>query len=199
MMKIGLTGGIASGKSTVSQWLKAHGYKVLDADQISREVVAPGQPALSQIAEQFGRLMILPTGELNRRLLASVVFQDSEKLKKLNALLHPLIRARMLQQLDLLVQKGIKTVFLDIPLLFESGLDRWTDRIIVVAVSEENQLKRLMERNQLTEQQARARIASQMPLSDKVKRADAVIDNNGTVKKTEIQLRRLLQQWLLMP
>jgi dephospho-CoA kinase len=197
MMKIGLTGGIASGKSTVSQWLIRHGYPVIDADKISREVVAAGEPVLCKIAEKFGDTMILPTGELDRKKLASLVFQDDKERLKLNALLHPLIRARMLKELDQHEKEGASLAFLDIPLLYESGLESWVDKTIIVYVSETNQLKRLMARNRLAESQAHARIVSQMPLSEKVKLADAVIDNNGSIEETEAQLQRLFQQWSL--
>lgn len=197
MMKIGLTGGIASGKSTVSKWLIDHGYPVIDADEISRQIVEPGEPALEQIAAQFGSQMIRPTGELDRRKLGTLVFQNSEKRALLDSLLHPLIRRQMLEALDHLERGGARVVFLDIPLLFENGLDTWADRTIVVSVTEDNQLKRLMARNSLTADQARARIASQMPLSEKVNRADAVIDNNGSIEDTEAQLNALLQQWAL--
>ncbi|EST13539.1 dephospho-CoA kinase [Sporolactobacillus laevolacticus] len=197
MMKIGLTGGIASGKSTVSKWLIDHGYPVIDADEISRQVVEPGEPALEQIAAQFGNQMIRPTGELDRRKLGTLVFQNSEKRALLDSLLHPLIRRQMLETLDHLERGGARVVFLDIPLLFENGLDTWADKTIVVSVTEDNQLKRLMARNSLTADQARARIASQMPLSEKVNRADAVIDNNGSIEDTEAQLNALLQQWAL--
>jgi dephospho-CoA kinase len=197
MIKIGLTGGIASGKSTVSHWLIRHGYPVIDADKISREVVAAGEPVLGKIAEEFGDAMILPTGELDRKKLAILVFQDDKKRVTLNALLHPLIRARMLKELDKYEIEGASVAFLDIPLFYESGLESWADQTIVVYVSETNQLKRLMARNRLTESQARARIVSQMPLSEKVKLADAVIDNNGSIEQTEAQLQRLLQQWSL--
>jgi dephospho-CoA kinase len=197
MMKIGLTGGIASGKSTVSKWLIDHGYPVIDADEISRQVVEPGEPALEQIAAQFGSQMIRPTGELDRRKLGTLVFQNSEKRALLDSLLHPLIRRQMLETLDRLERGGARVVFLDIPLLFENGLDAWADKTIVVSVTEDNQLKRLMARNSLTADQARARIASQMPLSEKVNRADAVIDNNGSIEDTEAQLNALLQQWAL--
>lgn len=197
MKKIGLTGGIASGKSTVSRWLIQHGYPVIDADKISREIVAVGEPVLRKIAEEFGDDMILPTGELDRKKLAILVFQDDKKRVKLNALLHPLIRTRMLKELDQLEKERARAAFLDIPLLYESGLESWVDKIIVVYVSEINQLKRLMTRNRLAESQARARIDSQIPLSEKVKLADAVVDNNGSIEKTEAQLQRLLQQWSL--
>ncbi|MCO7124821.1 dephospho-CoA kinase [Sporolactobacillus shoreicorticis] len=195
MKKIGLTGGIASGKSTISHWLVQHGYPVIDADKISREIVAPGEPALAKIAEQFGKTMILPTGELDRKKLGALVFQDTRKRRQLDELLHPIIRYRMNEALNQLEEQGVQAAFLDIPLLYENGLETWVDQTLVVAVSEENQLRRLMTRNKLTEDQARARIASQIPLLDKVKRADAVIDNNGSIEESEAQLRCFLSRW----
>jgi len=198
MKKIGVTGGIASGKSTISHWLIQHGYPVIDADKISREIVVPGEPALAKIAEHFGETMILPTGELDRRKLGALVFRDSIKRHQLDELLHPIIRCRMNETLDQLEKQGARVVFLDIPLLYENGLESWVDQTLVVAVTEENQLHRLMSRNKLTEHQARARIASQIPLLDKVKRADAVIDNNGSIQESEAQLRRLLRRWSIL-
>ncbi|WP_262392074.1 dephospho-CoA kinase [Sporolactobacillus inulinus] len=196
MIKIGLTGGIASGKSTVSRWLMAQGYPVIDADRVSREVVTPGEKGLHLIADHFGEAMLLPTGALDRKRLGALIFQDDKKRKLLNELLHPLIRTRMLQQLEELEKRREPIAFLDIPLLYESGLETLTDKTIVVYVTPEQQLKRLMKRNGLTEEQARERIDAQMPLEEKAKRADAIIDNNGSVTKTEEQIRALLHKGL---
>ncbi|BBN99409.1 dephospho-CoA kinase [Sporolactobacillus terrae] len=191
MIKIGLTGGIASGKSMVSRWLIAHGYPVIDADRVSREVVTPGEKGLDLIVRHFGKGMLLPSGALDRKRLGALIFQDDKKRKLLNELLHPLIRSRMFQQLDELEKRREPIVFLDIPLLYESGLETWTDKTLVVYVTPEEQLKRLMKRNGLAEEQARDRINAQMSLEAKAKRADAIIDNNGSVKKTEEQIRAL--------
>lgn len=195
MQKIGLTGGIASGKSTVSNWLKAHRYPLIDADQIAREVVAPGEQGLSAIAGAFGRDVLLENGTLNREALGKLVFNNEDKRRKLNGILHPLIRKRMKARLRQLEESGARTVFLDIPLLFEGSLDQWADKTIVVYVSRDNQLRRLMSRNHLTETAALARIGSQMSLEDKKKRADAVIDNNGTIEETERQIESFLKDW----
>ncbi|RYL93812.1 dephospho-CoA kinase [Sporolactobacillus sp. THM7-4] len=195
MLKIGLTGGIASGKSTVSHWLKNHHYPLIDADQVSRDVVAPGEKVLSDIADAFGKHMILKDGGLNRKALGELIFKDQDKRRKLNTILHPLIRKRIRERLDQLEKAGVTVVFLDIPLLFEGPLAHWVDRILVVYVSEDTQIRRLMARNGLTKEEALERITSQMPLDEKKKRADAVIDNNGSLEETEKQLIAILKDW----
>lgn len=198
MLKIGLTGGIASGKSTVSNWLKKHHYPLIDADRISREIVRPGEEGLLRITEVFGREMLQQDGTLDRSRLGALIFNRADLRRQLNGILHPLIRERMNKELDSFEQKGERVAFLDIPLLFEGGLDQWTDKTIVVDVTKENQLSRLMARNGLTKEQAAARIKAQMPLEEKKKRATAVIDNNGTVAHTEAQLICILKQWGLL-
>ncbi|MCO7175956.1 dephospho-CoA kinase [Sporolactobacillus kofuensis] len=198
MMKIGLTGGIASGKSTVSKWFIKQGYPVIDADVISRQVVEPGEAALTEIAKQFGGQMILPSGNLDRRKLGKLVFQNAEKRKQLDDLMHPVIRQRMMKELDQLERVGIQTVVLDIPLLFENGLETLVDKIIVVTVTEQNQRTRLMARNRFSSDEARARIHAQLPLTEKVRKADAVIDNNGSIEQTEAQLAKLIKKWSLV-
>ncbi|CAM3138297.1 dephospho-CoA kinase [Sporolactobacillus spathodeae] len=198
MIRIGLTGGIASGKSTVATWLKEMGFPLIDADQIARDVVRPGEEGLVRLVARFGRGVLHADGSLDRGKLGRLVFADQEKRKELNALLHPLIRRRMRETLDALQAQGLPVVFLDIPLLFESGLEDWTDRSIVVYVPQPIQLKRLMERNQLGEEEAMARIRAQMPLAEKRKMATAVIDNSGPQVQTHEQLRDLLKSWDLI-
>lgn len=195
MMKIGLTGGIASGKSTVSDWLRAHHYPLIDADRIAREVVASGEPGLSAIVSAFGQNIVLKNGTLNRQALGKLIFSDEKKRRQLNEILHPLIRERIKSKIKQFQDSGVRAVFLDIPLLFEGSLDQWTDKTIVVYVSKDNQLRRLMSRNHLTEQEALARIDSQMSLEEKRRRADEVIDNNGSVEETERQLQSILRHW----
>lgn len=194
-MIIGLTGSIASGKSTVSAMLKERGLPIVDADEIARLVVKPGTPGIQQIEEVFGQEVIHADGTLNREALGSMIFENEEKRKKLNAILHPAIRAEMLRQKEAHLANGAQTVILDIPLLFESKLQSFVEKIIVVTVTPENQKKRLMERNGLTEEEAAARIQSQLSLTEKEAGADAVIDNNGTIKETEIQIDNLLEKW----
>lgn len=194
-MIIGLTGSIASGKSTVSNMLKELGLPIVDADQVARQVVEPGTETLKEIAEAFGEDILTEKGELNRPKLGAIVFNDEEKRKMLNNIIHPAIRREMLRQRDELVANGEKTVIMDIPLLFESKLQHFVDKIIVVTVTEDVQLNRLMERNQFSEEEAMSRIRSQLPLSVKEKGADAVINNNGSLEETKKQLIEILRKW----
>lgn len=194
-MIIGLTGSIASGKSTVSNMLKELGLPIVDADQVARQVVEPGTETLKEIAEAFGEDILTEKGELNRPKLGAIVFNDEEKRKMLNNIIHPAIRREMLRQRDELVANGEKTVIMDIPLLFESKLQHFVDKIIVVTVTEDVQLNRLMERNQFSEEEAMSRIRSQLPLSVKEKGADAVINNNGSMEETKKQLLEILRKW----
>jgi dephospho-CoA kinase len=198
MMKIGLTGGIASGKSTLSGWFRRHGFPVIDADQIARQVVEPGEVGLKRVTEAFGREILKNDGTLDRARLGSLIFQDQEKRNELNGLLHPLIRQRMRDQMEACESHGCPAVILDVPLLFEGPFADWTDRTIVVYVTRETELIRLMQRDHLSEGAAMTRIQAQMPLEEKKKRADAVIDNNGSVASAERQLMDLLKQWHLI-
>ncbi|MBD8026255.1 dephospho-CoA kinase [Ureibacillus sp. Re31] len=194
-MIIGLTGSIASGKSTVANMLKDYGLPIVDADLVARIVVEPGTPTLQKIVEAFGEVALTEDGAMNRQKIGEIIFNDEEKRKQLNSIIHPAIRQEMLRQRDEHVAKGAQTVIMDIPLLFESKLQHFVDKILVVSVTEETQLKRLMERNQLSEQEATARISSQLPLSIKEQGADAVINNNGTIEETAEQLQRILRNW----
>lgn len=197
---LGLTGGIASGKSTVSEMLSKKGYTVIDADLAARKVVEVGQPAYLAIVEEFGR-SILHTDDdtINRAKLGDIVFHNEEMRKKLNGIVHPAVRGLMLSEKDQAIESGKNTIIMDIPLLYESDLTWMVDRTIVVYVDEETQLSRLMKRNQFTEQEASSRIASQFPLKDKIGLADAVINNNGTIEQTEEQLEKIFNEWDLRP
>ncbi|NLY78570.1 MAG: dephospho-CoA kinase [Lysinibacillus sp.] len=194
-MIIGLTGSIASGKSTVSNMLRDYGLPIVDADVVARVVVEPGTETLKEIVKAFGEEILTETGELDRPKLGSIIFNDEEKRKLLNSIIHPAIRKEMLRQRDVHIANGAETVIMDIPLLFESKLQHFVDKILVVTVSEEVQLERLMERNNLSEEEAKARIQSQLPLSVKEEGADAVINNNGTIEETKRQLENILRNW----
>lgn len=194
-MIIGLTGSIASGKSTVSQMLKELGYPIVDADLVARQVVEPGSETLEKIKETFGEDVILPDGSLDRKKVGDIIFSDPASRKRLNDIIHPAIRNEMLRQRAAYMAEGQKVVIMDIPLLFESKLQHFVDKILVVSVTEENQLKRLMERNSLSERESLARISSQLPMSVKEEGADAVIYNNGTIEETKWQLNRILEKW----
>lgn len=194
-MIIGLTGSIASGKSTISAMLKEKGYPIIDADLVARLVVEPGTATLSEIERVFGDQVMNKDGTLNREALGQLIFHEPAKRKQLNDLMHPAIRAEMLRQRDELFEQGEKTLIMDIPLLFESHLQHFVDKILVISVTEEMQLQRLMQRNSLSEEEAKARIRSQLPISEKEKGADAVIYNNGSIEQSKVQLERILLEW----
>lgn len=192
---IGLTGGIASGKSTVSKMFQKRGIPVVDADQIAREVVETGKEPYEKIVEAFGRKILNEDGSINREKLGSIVFQQKSKRELLNSIVHPAVRKEMKKKQEQFVMQGAKAVVLDIPLLFESDLTHLVDKIIVVYVNENTQLQRLMKRNHLSKEEALARINAQMPLKEKIKMADEVIDNEGDFNDTERQLEKILQKW----
>ena len=189
-MKIGLTGSIACGKSTVSAYLRNLGIPVVDADAISHALTAPGGCALPKLRAAFGD-SIFDGDILNRRALGSLVFSDPALLERLNAVLHPLIIAEIHAQLDELDRQHPLVVG-DIPLLFECGMERLFDRIWVVSVPLNVQIARIMERDHLTEAEALKRIGAQMPLSEKEARADAVILSDGPIEATGAQVRALI-------
>ena len=192
MFKLGLTGGIATGKSTVSNHFKELGIPVLDADVIAREVVEPGQPALMDIVAEFGEEMLQPDGTLNRKALGSVVFGNPAKLAKLNQFTHPRVQASMRAQADAYAAAGVPLIVLDIPLLLEGKNAAGADAVMVVTVPSDVQQERLMARNQLSADEARKRMNSQMPMEEKEKLADYVIDNSGTIAETYSQVDAVL-------
>ncbi|MFA8437877.1 dephospho-CoA kinase [Pueribacillus sp. YX66] len=195
-MIIGLTGSIATGKSTVAKMFKDLGIPVIDADKIAREVVEPGEEAYEQIIQQFGTNILFSDGTLDRKKLGSIVFQNEDKRETLNQIVHPAIQKKMDAYKNNYLQQGFKTIVLDIPLLFEGKRDRNEfDKILLVAVSEDIQLARLLERDKMGEEDARNRINSQMPIKEKIPLADAVIYNNGTLNETKEQLLRILNDW----
>ncbi len=196
---IGLTGGIASGKSTVSALLQEKGYTIIDADLAARMVVEVGQPAYLAIVEAFGKGILQENGQIDRAGLGAIIFNDQTKRNLLNGIVHPAVRSMMLSHKDEAVENGKQTIIMDIPLLFESDLTWMVDRTIVVTVEKDVQLSRLMKRNKMTEEEAASRISSQLPLREKVEKADAVIDNNGSVEDTLKQVEELLTAWGLKP
>ncbi|HTG71496.1 MAG TPA: dephospho-CoA kinase [Candidatus Udaeobacter sp.] len=188
-MKIGLTGGIASGKSTIAKMLIERGALLVDADQVAREVVLPGEPALEAIASTFGQAVLEEDGSLNRKALGEIVFRDKASLAKLEAITHPAIRSRMQQRIHTYTKQfPERLIVADVPLLYETGQQNLYDGIMVVYVPAEIQKTRLMERNHLSEEEASRRIALQMDIEQKKKNADWVIDNSGTLAETERQL-----------
>lgn len=191
-MLIGLTGGIATGKSTVSAMLKKRGAKIIDADQIAREVVEPGTIGAQKVAERFGQAVFHKNGELNRKQLAALIFSDEQARKDLNHILHPLIRQEMKERTKRIQKHDSRAIIIwDVPLLYESQLTDQVDRVIVVYIPEFLQIQRLINRNHLTYEEAMQRIRSQMPIEEKKLRADFVIDNSGSYEKTERQVDQL--------
>lgn len=194
MIKIGLTGGIASGKSTVSNMLLELGLQVVDADIASRKVVEPGEPALEEIAEAFGDVL-QENGELDRKKLGTIIFQDESKRQQLNQIVHPRVREWMHNQMGIYEREGRPAIILDIPLLLESRLNSWADQVLLVYVSKPIQIKRLMERDGSSEEEALQRIHSQMPLDEKKAYADRIINNEGRLSDTREQLLAILDEW----
>ena len=184
MRVIGLTGGIASGKSTAAKILVELGARVVDADQIARDVVAPGQPALAELVARFGSDYLLPDGTLDRKRLGARVFADVDERRKLNAITHPRIAAETQARLAALRDAGEPLAVYEAALLVENGAQAGLDGLIVVACSEPTQRARLMARDGLSAEEADARMAAQWPLAQKVAVADWVIDSNGTLAET---------------
>ena len=189
-MKIGLTGSIACGKSTVSQYLRELGYFVADADAISRSLTAPGGQALPLLREAFGD-GIFDGDMLNRRRLGGIVFGDADKRAQLNAILHPLIIRTFQTELNE-HDAPDALVFGDVPLLYECGMAQMFDRIFVVSAPRETQIARLLARDGLSRKDAERRIDAQMPLAQKCALADAVIDTDGPMENTRAQVRALI-------
>lgn len=195
---IGLTGSIASGKSTVSLMFDDFNIPVIDADKIAREVVCPGEVAYEEIIRVFGKEILRADQTLDRKQLGDLVFVNTEKRKQLNEIVHPEIRRKMIALRDRYVADGEACIVLDIPLLFESNLTHIVDKTIVVYVDEAVQLKRLMARDGYTENKARQRIKVQIPVKEKAALADKVIDNNGEKYDTFTQLQQILQEWQII-
>ena len=193
MLIVGLTGSIATGKSTVGHMFSQLGAYRIDTDQLARQVVAPGQDAFEAILRYFGKDVMDEFGRLDRKKLAAIVFADPAKLCVLNQMTHPPIRALLQIELMAARESGAGVALVEVPLLYESGFDYGMDCVIVVVVDEETQLARLMERNGFTEQEAKQRIATQLPLSEKAARADYIIDNGGTLAATQVQVNKLWQ------
>ncbi|MBC2375272.1 dephospho-CoA kinase [Listeria welshimeri] len=193
---IGLTGSVATGKSTVSNMIQQAGIPLVDADIAARKVVEPGTDGLAEIVAYFGKGILLTDGTLNRPKLAEQIFRNKEKREKLNKITHPRVREYMLAERKRYFEAGEKIVFFDIPLLFESHLESLVDQIIVVWTTPETELKRLMERNNLTKKDALARINSQMGIDEKAKKADFVIDNNESLEKTQKQVLTIIDRFV---
>ncbi len=194
---VGLTGGIATGKSTVANLLRDLGAEIIDADVLAREVVEPGEPALDEIVAEFGRGVLEPTGRLDRKALGAIVFAEPERRRTLEAITHPRIRERFQRGLDALAARDFPgLVFFDAAVMIESGNYRNMDRLVVVVADEPTQIARLMARDGVDREEALRKIRSQMPLAEKAKLADYVIDNSGEPAATAARVRAVHQALL---
>lgn len=185
---IGLTGGIASGKSTVARMLVALGATVIDADEVAHEVTAAGSPGLAAVVAAFGAEMLTPAGELDRPRLGALVFADEGARRRLNAIVHPRVAQEVNRRVATLRAQALPQVVYEAPLLVENGLHRTLDGLIVVHAPEEVQVRRVMQRDGLTEEQARLRLAAQLPLAAKVAVADYRIDGAASLDETRAQV-----------
>ena len=190
---IGITGGIASGKSTVTDFLKQQGYQVIDADQVVHELQEPGGRLYQALLSAFGPAILREDGRLDRAKLGAMIFGNPDLLAQSSQLQNEIIREELARRRDLLAETEA-VFFMDLPLLFELEYDNWFDQIWLVDVTEETQRSRLMNRNALNQEEAEKRIAAQLSLQEKRKRADVLIDNNGSLEETRQQLRDALQK-----
>jgi len=193
MRLIGLTGGIASGKSTLAEALRALGAPVIDADRLAREAVRAGSPGLGAIAREFGPGVLGPDGELDRKGMAARVFSDPSARARLEALVHPAVRAAAAAETARLAAEGHALAFYDVPLLYERSLDREVDCVVVVHAPRDVQVARLRARDCLTQAEAEARLDAQLPLDDKARRADVVVENDGDIAALRARAGPLLR------
>ncbi len=193
MLIVGLTGGIATGKSTVADIFEELGVYRIDTDRLARTVVEPHQPALAAIVRAFGTGILDVYGQLDRKRLADIIFAEPEKREILNKLTHPAVRTLLREELAHARELGVGIVLVEIPLLYEANFEDEVDCVIVVKAAERTQLSRLLCRDGLSEEAARLRIKAQMPLQEKVTRADYLIDNDGSLAKTREQVEKVWQ------
>ncbi|MGP3950625.1 dephospho-CoA kinase [Streptomyces sp. 7N604] len=194
MLKVGLTGGIGAGKSEVSRLLASYGAVIVDADKIAREVVEPGTPGLAAVVAEFGPEILAPDGTLDRPRLGSVVFNDPERLRALNAIVHPLVGARSAELEASAAGADAAVVVHDVPLLTENDLAGLYDLVVVVDASPGTQLDRLVGLRGMTESEARSRMAAQATREQRLAVADLVIDNDGPLEALESQVRKVWEE-----
>lgn len=195
MFLVGLTGGIASGKSTVSSIFQEYGIKIIDSDIVARKVVEPGTSAWKKIQKEFGSNIILPNGMIDRQELGKIIFSNSELRKKLNSITHPEIYKEIFWNCLKMFLQGHQFIIVELPLLYESGkMTKYIHKVIVVSCSENQQLRRLMMRNGFSEFDSLQRINAQMPLKDKCQMADFIIDNCGTYEETKQQVKEIVEK-----
>lgn len=193
MIKIGLTGGIATGKSTVGRIIHQKGVIVISADELAHQAMLPGSATYQRIVAEFSPKILTSDGEINRRLLGEIVFEDEAARKRLEQIVHPFVINGIRESLELYSKQGVRIVVVEIPLLFEVGVTDLFDQIWVVSSTLESQLQRIQERDGLTKEEAKKRIATQLPLKEKEKRADVVIMNDRGLDSLEKQVVALLR------
>ena len=199
MLNVGLTGGIACGKSTVAKMFVKNGAHLIDFDGLAHEVQEPGKPAWKEVVNHFGKRILQPDKKIDRVKLGNIVFADKEKLSELNNIVHPLVYQEWHARLEKIGKKEKHAIVLsDIPLLFEGNMQHLFDLTMLVFIEPKEQIRRLMARNGVSREEARKRLKSQMPISEKISLADIVIDNEGSFSETEKRVgqvwRELLQQ-----
>ncbi len=180
MLKIGITGCLGTGKSTVMEILQKQGAKIINTDKLVHELLQRGQSTYAEVIDQLGSDLLDENGQIDRSVLAERVFNDSEALKDLEKIIHPKVREKLENEIKRLEHEGEKVVFVEVPLLFEAGWEKFFDQIWVVSVNREKQLKRLQKSRDYSPEEAQKRIEAQMPLKEKEKRGDLVLDNSGS-------------------
>jgi dephospho-CoA kinase len=194
MIFVGLTGGVATGKTTVANMFRRCGAVVIDADELARQVVTPGKPAWRDIVRTFGKQILKPDRTINRHALGAIVFHDKKKLRRLERIIHPRVAREQARLTKQAARKDPKAVVVyDVPLLFEAGIDKRVDKIIVVTADRDTQVARLKKRNGLTRAEALRRIKSQMPMSKKRRFADYVVDGTTVLKHLEAHVSAVLE------
>jgi dephospho-CoA kinase len=194
MLNVGLTGGIACGKSTVAKMFVNDGAYLIDFDRLAHEVQEPEKPAWKEVVKKFGREILREDGKIDRFKLGNIVFTDKKKLKLLNKIVHPLVFQEWDARLEKISRKDKHAVILsDIPLLFEGNMQHLFDLTLLVFIEPEEQIRRLMARNHISREEARKRLNSQMPIDEKIALADMVIDNKGSIAETEKKVKKV---WL---
>lgn len=198
MKVVGLTGGIASGKSTVSNFIMQYNIPIIDSDKIAREVTRPGNRGLTQIREEFGRDVLNVDGTLNRKKLGNIVFNDNFKLQKLNGIIHPIIRETVIREIDTYRDLNLRICVLDAPILIEANFTDIVDYIILIYVDVKNQVSRLVNRDKISEGEAQRRINIQLPFDAKKEFANYIIDNSKDLENTKDQLNKILNEILAL-
>ncbi len=193
MLWIGLTGGLASGKTTVAEILRKKKIPVICADQLSRLAIAEGSSGLKEVLSYFGPSVLDSTGQLDRRKLGEKVFKDKKSLLKLESIVHPIVRQLGTSMREKYKSDGHKFAFYDVPLLFEKNMQSLFDKIVLVTATHEKQMERALLRDQLSEDEIRNRLKNQLPMKEKIKDADFIIENNKGLKELEAEVEKMLQ------